>query len=74
VVYGVHRSRLPELLWGKTEQRIHPRALELYGYEKARRVGIIAMMGGKDKTKLRNATPEPFRNALIEIARSCWPN
>jgi len=72
VVYGVHRRDLPELMWGKTEQRIHPRALELYGYEKARRVGIIAMMGGKDKTKLRNATPEPFRNALIEIAKECW--
>jgi len=72
VAYGLHREQLPELLWGKTEQRIHPRALELYGYEKARRVGIIAMMGGKDKTKLRNATPEPFRNVLIEIARRCW--
>jgi len=72
VVYGVHRSQLPELLWGKTEQRIHPRALELYGYEKARRVGIIAMMGGKDKTKLRNATPIPFRDLLIAIARKCW--
>lgn len=72
VAYGVHRSRLPELRWGKTEQRIHPRALELYGYEKARRVGIIAMMGGKDKTRLRNATPEPFREVLIEIARRVW--
>lgn len=70
VVYGVHRSRLPELRWGKTEQRIHPRALELYGYEKARRVGIIAMMGGKDKTKKRNATSPPFRDELIAIARS----
>lgn len=70
VVYGVHRSMLPELQWGKTEQRIHPRALELYGYTKARRVGIMAMMGGKNKTRDRNATPEPFREILIAIARS----
>jgi len=29
----VRRKDLPELRWGKTEQRIHPRALELHGYE-----------------------------------------
>ncbi len=72
VVYGVHRSRLPELCWGKTEQRIHPRALELYGYEKARRVGIMAMMGGKNKTRDRNATPPQFRDELVAIARLVW--
>ena len=66
---GLTRDQLPELRWGKTEQRIHPRALELHGYEKARRIGMIAMVGGKDKTRIRNATPEEFRGLLIEIAR-----
>jgi hypothetical protein len=28
------------------------------------------MVGGKDKTKIRNATPPEFRDLLLEIARS----
>lgn len=60
----------PELRWGKTAQRIHPRALELHGYEKARRIGMLAMVGGKDKTRIRNATPPEFRDVLLGIARS----
>ncbi len=70
IVAGVAREDLPELIWGKTEQRIHPRALELHGYEKARRIGMVAMVGGKDKTKIRNATPPDFRDLLLAIARS----
>ena len=65
---------LPELIWGKGRQRIHPRALELHGYEKARRIGMMAMVGGKDKTRIRNATPIPFRDLLIGIARSAYQN
>lgn len=61
---------LPELTWGSCGQRIHPRALELYGYEKARRIGMMAMVGGKDKTRIRNATPPEFRDVLLQIARS----
>jgi hypothetical protein len=30
----------------------------------------MAMVGGKDKTKIRNATPEQFRDVLIAMARS----
>lgn len=67
---GVRREHLPGLIWGKTAQRIHPRALELHGYEKGRRIGMMAMVGGKDKTRIRNATPEPFRDVLLSIARS----
>ena len=62
-------SSLPELNWAKGEQRIHPRALELHGYEKARRIGMMAMIGGKNKTAIRNATPAPFRDVLLSIAR-----
>ena len=61
---------LPELRWGVGEQRIHPRALELHGYAKARRIGMMAMVGGKDKTRIRNATPPEFRDVLLSIARS----
>jgi hypothetical protein len=46
-----------DLRWGKCEQRLHPIALERHGYAKARRIGMMAMVGGKDKTKIRNATP-----------------
>lgn len=62
---------LPELRWGKTEQRLHPVALERHGYAKARRIGMMAMVGGKDKTRIRNATPPEFRDVLIDIARRC---
>jgi hypothetical protein len=69
-VSGVAFRDLPELRWGKTEQRLHPVALERHGYEKARRIGMMAMVGGKDKTRIRNATPPEFRGMLIAIARS----
>lgn len=62
---------LPVLNWERGEQRLHPVALAKHGYEKARRIGMCAMIGGKDKTKIRNATPIPFRDLLISIARSC---
>lgn len=65
-----HGVELPPLRWGKTEQRLHPVALEKHGYEKARRIGMMAMVGGKDKTRIRNATPGGFRDLLIATARS----
>ena len=70
-VYGVERDKLPELRWGKVEQRLHPVALARHGYEKARRIGMMAMVGGKDKTRIRNATPPEFREMLLALARSC---
>lgn len=63
-------SKLPELNWTRCEQRLHPVALERYGYEKARRIGMAAMIGGKDKTKIRERTPPEFRDILLSIARS----
>ena len=47
--------------------------IDRYGYEKARRIGVVAMIGGKDKTRIRNMTPAPFRDLLIEIARAARP-
>ena len=66
----VPKAELPELVWGPCEQRLHPTALARHGYEKARRIGMIGMVGGKDKTRIRNATPLEFRDVLLKIARS----
>ena len=65
-----HSVDLPALHWGAGVQRIHPRALELHGYEKARRMGMMAMVGGKHKTETRDATPVEFRDLLLSIART----
>ena len=68
---GMPIEVLPQLRWGPCEQRLHPRAVELHGYAKARRIGMMAMIGGKDKTRIRNATPIGFRDVLLEIAALC---
>ena len=68
-LYAAHVT-LPELDWSRCEQRLHPVALQRYGYEKARRIGMAAMIGGKDKTKIRERTPVEFRDVLLSIARS----
>lgn len=61
---------LPDLTWGSSHQRLHPVAVARYGYEKARRIGVAAMIGGKRKTEIREATPQDFRDVLLSIARS----
>ncbi len=60
--------KLPALRWGRCAQRIHPVALAKHGYAKARRIGMMAMVGGKAKTRIRNATPTEFRDILIAAA------
>src|ERR1700691_5821428 len=60
----------PQLNWTLGEQRIPQWMLDRYGYEKARRIGVVAMIGGKDKTKIRNATPVEFRDVLIAMAET----
>ena len=44
--------------------------VERHGYEYARRKGLVSMIGGKNKTAIRNATPPEFRDILIAMARS----
>lgn len=61
---------LPELDWTLGAQRLPQWMIDRYGYEKARRIGVVAMIGGKDKTKISNATPIPFRDLLLSMARS----
>ena len=65
-----HGVDLPELDWSRGEQRIPDWMIDRYGYEKPRRIGVVAMVGGKDKTRIRNATPLPFRDLLLDIART----
>lgn len=64
------RTPLVPLRWGHGLQRLHPVALERYGYAKARRIGMVAMIGGKDRTKMREATPPEFRDMLLSLALS----
>lgn len=58
----------PPLRWGRGPQRLHPVALAKHGYEKARRIGVMAMIGGKDKKKIRDRTPIEFRDLLLSLA------
>lgn len=67
-LYAV-RTCLPPLKWGKPPQCLPQWMVDRYGYEKARRIGVMAMVGGKDKTRIRNATPEPFRDVLLAMVR-----
>lgn len=64
--------RPPELIWHKGEQRLPPEMVARHGYEKARRIGAMAWVGGKDKTRIREATPPEFRDVLLAIARSAY--
>lgn len=61
---------LPDLKWGRGEQRLPQWAVERHGYEYARRCGVMAAIGGKDRDRIRAATPLPFRDLLISIAQS----
>jgi hypothetical protein len=60
----------PSLRWGRGAQRLDPGVLARHGYEYARRMGMVSLVGGKRKTEIRNATPLPFRDLLLSIARS----
>lgn len=62
--------RPPELIWTRGEQRLPAAMIERHGYEKARRIGAMAWVGGKDKTRIREATPSGFRDVLLALARS----
>jgi hypothetical protein len=63
-------AALPRLRWGAAPQRLPQVALDRYGYEKARRIGVMAYIGGKAKKEIRSATPAEFRDQLISIAES----
>lgn len=64
------RVAFPALIWTRAPQQLPQWMIDRYGYAKARRIGVVAMVGGKRKTAIRNATPPAFRDALLGIARS----
>jgi hypothetical protein len=70
VTCGIRRADLPDLNWSLGKQRLDPKMVERHGYEYARRKGLVSMIGGKNKTAIRNATPPEFRDILIAMARS----
>lgn len=63
-------AALPELPWGRGPVRMPAWMIERYGERKASRIGLVAMVGGKDKTRIREATPPAFRDMLLAMARS----
>lgn len=65
-----YHCELPSLRWGEGDQRIPEGAVEKFGYEKARRRGVMVNVGGGGNDKDRSATPLPFRDLLIGIAQS----
>lgn len=61
-------NHLPQLFWEKSDRTPPAWMIERYGEAKARKIGVVAMVGGKDKTRIRNATPPGFRDVLLDIA------
>ena len=59
----------PEKL-AEVKERLLEQKQRLWQEVKARRIGMTAMVGGKNKTQIRNATPLPFRDVLLNIAQS----
>ena len=59
-----------ELEWAVTRAVVPAWMIERYGEAKARKIGVVAMMGGKDKVRNRNASPPAFRDLLIQMART----
>jgi hypothetical protein len=62
--------RPQELVWARGEQRLPPEMVARHGYQRARRIGAMAWVGGKNKTRIREATPPEFRDLLLSIART----
>ena len=63
-------TEFPDLIWARTRAKVPQWMIDRYGESKARKIGVVAMMGGKDKTKKRNATPPAFRDQLLTIAET----
>lgn len=61
---------LPELDWGKGAPRLDPAVVARMGFKRAQRLGEVGGRGGGTNSAPRIGTPIPFRDLLIEIARS----
>jgi hypothetical protein len=62
----------PSLDWGKGRPRLDPATIERMGYERARRLGEMGSRGGGRDSRPRISTPLPFRDLLLDIARTAY--
>ena len=67
LAYG---CELPSLDWGRTEWTPPPEIVAKMGMKRARRMGELATKGGGKNSAPRIGTPQPFRDILINMARS----
>lgn len=70
LAYHLAEEDLPELEWSRSDRTPPQWMIDRYGLSRAKKIGVVAMVGGKDKTKKRNATPPRFRDLLLSIART----
>jgi hypothetical protein len=68
LAYGI--DELPSLDWGKGPPRYDPAVIERMGLARAKRLGELGARGGGTDSSPRIGTPEPFRDLLIDMARS----
>lgn len=77
-LYAV-RVQLPSLPWGRGPRQFPQHLKDKYvargmdpavAHLKARRAGMIGAVGGKDKARIRAASPPAFRDLLLSIART----
>jgi hypothetical protein len=61
-------TALPDLTWERSDRTPPQWMIDRYGERKARKIGVVAMIGGKNKKRIRNATPPAFRDLLLSIA------
>lgn len=72
-VNGVHGCDLPLLDWGIGEPRYDPAVVARMGLKRAKRLGELGARGGGTDSAPRIGTPPPFRDILLNIARSARP-
>jgi hypothetical protein len=65
-----YHTDLPDLAWGVSEARLDPAVVERMGLARAKRLGEVSARGGGTDSRARIATPEPFRDLLLSIART----
>lgn len=68
LVYGL--DELPSLDWGKGPPRYDPVVVERMGLQRAKRLGELGARGGGTDSSPRIGTPLPFRDLLLDMARS----
>ena len=67
LAYG---TDLPSLDWGVGEPRLDPAIIERMGLARAKRLGEVGGKGGGTDSSARIGTPAPFRDLLLDMARS----